>query len=137
MVWLAIFGGVALAVAVLGGMALTRTGPPPVVEAAPLLFFANAALSLVAVVIGFGVQRRVPGRLDAAGTEAEAVQVVRREGVRSLAALELSALVAAGTAFLTGEAINLAFVVPFFGFGALFFPTAARLRTWQRSTLGG
>jgi hypothetical protein len=126
LVWSALVGGVALATAVLGSLTLLGYGPGGV-GYAPLLFFANAAANVVAVVVAFAVQRRMLARLPSGGTRAEVVAEVRSGGVVSLAPLEASALIACVAAFLTGEGVNLLFVVPFFAFALLFFPTAPRL----------
>jgi hypothetical protein len=45
--------------------------------------------------------------------------------------------VAVSAAYLTGEWLNLAFLVPFFGFAAAFFPTRGRLRHWRGGTARG
>lgn len=125
-VWGALIAGVALATAVLGGLAFTGQGAG-LTENAETFFLVNAVVSILAVIGAFAVQQRMVGRLPAQGTRAEVIATVRTSGVLSLALLEGSALLACVVAFLTGELINLAFVVPFFAFAALFFPTAARL----------
>jgi hypothetical protein len=125
-VWSALVGGVALATLVLGGLTLWGAGPA-VTGYASLLFFANAAANIVAVVVAFAVQRRMLTRLPAKGTRAEVIAAVRSGGVVSLAPLEASALIACVAAFLTGQGINLLFVVPFFAFALLFFPTTPRV----------
>jgi hypothetical protein len=125
-VWSALIAGVALATAVLGGLAFASEGAA-FTDGAETFFLINAVISILAVIGAFAVQQRMVGRLPAQGTRAEVIATVRTSGVLSLALLEGSALLACVVAFLTGELINLAFVVPFFAFAALFFPTAARL----------
>jgi hypothetical protein len=134
-VWGALTAGVLTATGVLGGLTLAREGTA-LTEHAAGFFFANAAANLVAVLAAFAVQRRMLDRLPAQGTRAEFVAAVRTAGVISLACLEASALLACVAAFLTGELINLAFVVPFFGFALVFFPTAARLESLREIARG-
>ena len=135
-VWSALVGGVALATAVLGTLTLLGAGRA-VTEHAPWLFITNAVLNMVAVVVAFAVQRAMRTRLPAEGTRAEVVAAVREGGVLSLAPLEASALIACVAAFLTGEWVNLLFVVPFFGFALLFFPTTARFEALLASARRG
>jgi len=125
-VWGALVAGVALATAVMGGLAYASQDAA-FADGAETFFLINAAVSILAVIGAFAVQRRLVDRLPALGTRAEVVATVRTSGVLSLALLEGSALLACIAAFLTGELINLAFVVPFFAFALMFFPTAARL----------
>jgi uncharacterized membrane protein YiaA len=125
-VWGALIAGVALATAVMGGLAFASQDAA-LAEDAETFFLINAAVSILAVIGAFAVQRRMVDRLPAQGTRAELIATVRTSGVLSLALLEGSALLACIAALLTGELINLAFVVPFFAFAVLFFPTAARL----------
>lgn len=125
-VWSALVAGVLLATGVMGGLTLAGQGAA-LTDDAETFFFANAALNIVAIIGAFAVQRRMVDRLPAQGTRAEVVAAVRNAGVLSLALLEGSALLACVAAFLTGQLVNLLFVVPFFAFALLFFPTAARL----------
>jgi hypothetical protein len=125
-VWSALIAGVALATAVMGGLAYTSQNAA-FADDAETFFLINAAVSILAVIGAFAVQRRMVDRLPAQGTRAEVIATVRTSGVLSLALLEGSALLACIVAFLTGELINLAFVVPFFAFALMFFPTTARL----------
>ncbi len=129
LVWCALVGGVALMTVVLGG--LTAVGYGRAVDGgSEVFFYVNALANLAAVLAAFWVQRRlVEQRLPATGTRAEALGAIRSAGVLSLAFLEGSALVAGVTAFLTGEIVNLLFTLPFFGFAAVFFPTAGRVET--------
>ncbi|MEM1042383.1 MAG: hypothetical protein AAGI91_07095 [Bacteroidota bacterium] len=136
-VWKALVGGVALMTVVLGG--LTAIGYGQVVGGnAATFFYVNAAINFAAVLGAFAVQRRlIDAKLPATGTPAEAVAEIRSSGVLSLAFLEGSALVAGVSAFFTGEAVNLLFVVPFFGFAAVFYPTAARVEALLSFARGG
>jgi hypothetical protein len=134
-VWSALTAGVLMATGVMGGLTLAGEGAATA-ENAESFFFANAALNIVAIIAAFAVQRRMVERLPAQGTRAEVVAAVRTGGVVSLACLEASALLACVAAFLTGELVNLLFVVPFFGFALVFFPTAARLDTLREIARG-
>ena len=128
-VWLAIVAGVAMMAVAFTG--LTWLGIGRVLsEHAAAAFYANAAVNLASVVGAFAVQQRMLGRLPHAGAYEEVVADVRLSGILSLAILEGSALVAGLAAVATGEAFNLLFLVPFFGFAALFFPTRARFEGW-------
>ncbi len=132
LVWRALIGGVALMTVVLGSLTVIGYGRA-FGDGAASFFYVNAVVNLAAVLGAFAVQRRlVEDRLPAAGTRAEGLAAIRAAGVLSLAFLEGSALVAGVSAFLTGELINLLFVVPFFGFAAVFFPTVPRVEAWLR-----
>ncbi len=117
--------GVALIAGVMGGLTLSGSIPPFTDAAAPY-FYLNAAVSMIALIVAFSVQRRMVDGLPMKGTYEEMVGAIRTSGIISLAVLEGSALVACIVTLLTGEMINLLFVVPFFGFALLFFPTAPR-----------
>ena len=124
-VWAALVMGVTLMAGVMGGLALTGS-VPPITDNAALYFYLNAAFSIVALIAAFSVQRRMVDGLPTKGTYEEIVGAVRTSGILSLAVLEASALVASIVTLLTGELVNLLFVVPFFAFALLFFPTAPR-----------
>lgn len=124
-VWSAVIGGVVLATGVMGGFVLTGSGRM-MAEHAATLFYLDAGLNMVAIVAAFAVQRRLMDRLPTLASYDEVVAAIRTSGVLSLALLELSALAACVVAFLTGELVNLLFVVPFFGFALVFFPTTPR-----------
>lgn len=128
-VWIAIIAGVTLmTVAFVGltGLGIGRT----LSEHAATVFYVNAAVSFAAILGAFAVQRRMLDRLPHGGTYEEVVADVRLSGILSLAILEGSVLVAGLAAVVTGETFNLLFVVPFFAFAALFFPTRARFEGW-------
>ena len=89
-------------------------------------FYAAALVSVVAILAGFALQRRVSDRMASAATDAEALAAMQTLGLVSIAVMEGSALFAVVMVVLTGETVHLAFVVPFLAFVALFFPTAER-----------
>ncbi len=127
LVWKALLGGVALMTAVLGGLAAIGYGRI-VDEGTATFFYVNAIINFGAVVAAFAVQRRLMDQqLPATGTRADGIAAIRTSGVLSLAFLDVSALVAGLAALFTGELVNLLFAVPFFGFAAVFYPTAARV----------
>ena len=101
-------------------------------ENAATYFYVTAGFSIVALMIAFTVQRRMMDGLPTRGTIQEVLGAIRTAGILSLAVLEASALVACVVTLLTGELINLLFVVPFFGFALLFFPTAGRFESLLR-----
>lgn len=127
--WVAIVAGVAMMTAAFVGLTWLGIGRA-LSEHGAMIFYANAAINLAAVLGAFAVHRRMLDRLPHGGTYEEVVGDVRLSGILSLAILEGSVLVAGLAAVLTGEAFNLLFVVPFFAFAALFFPTRARFEGW-------
>ena len=126
--WLAVITGVVLLVAVMGY--LVSTGAGGAVEEGGLLFYLNAAFSVAAIAGAFAVQRGLEAGLHQTGSYAEAAALIRTRAILSAAVMEASALFAAVATFLTGELINLAFVVPFFAFVFLFFPSEGRYAYW-------
>jgi hypothetical protein len=127
-IWLAVVAGVVLFTAVMIYLLATGDGGSP--ESGSLFFYANAALNVAAIAAAFAVQRSLDERLAHAGTYEEAALLIRQRGLIALAIMEASAFFAIVALFLTGEWLNLAFVVPFFAFAALFFPTEARYAYW-------
>jgi hypothetical protein len=136
-IWTVVVGAVALAALGLAGLAAGRAGPPPAAGWAGWLFYANALANLGALGVALTVQYRALRELRASPDEAAAAWVVRHAGARALAALQAGALVAVSAAYLTGEWVNLAFLVPFFGFAAAFFPTRGRVRHWRGGAARG
>lgn len=128
-VWIAVIAGVAMMTVAFAGLTWLGIGRT-LSEHAAMIFYANAALNLAAVLGAFTVHRRMLDRLPYGGAYEEVVADVRLSGIVSLAILEGSVLVAGLAAVLTGEAFNLLFAVPFFAFAALFFPTRARFENW-------
>ncbi len=124
LIWTAVAAGVVILTTVLTYLASTRAEPPA--SDLAVLFYVNAALSMGAIGAGFWMQRTLTEALPKAGTYEEAALLIRTRGIVSIAVMEASALFAAVATYVTGELINLAFVLPFFAFLALFFPTEAR-----------
>jgi hypothetical protein len=127
-IWVALVTGVALMAAVMGGLALSGA-VPALPDHHALYFYLTAGFNIVALIVAFSVQRRMLDRLPMKGTYEEVAGAIRTAGIISLAVLEASAFVACISALLTGELINLLFVVPFFGFALAFFPTATRFES--------
>ena len=126
LLWLAISMGVVVMTAVMAF--LVRAGGAGGGE---LYFYANALVNMGALVAAFAVQRRLAERtLPAAAAYDEAARAIRTAGLVSLAVMEGSALFAGVMALVTGEVVNLAFVVPFFAFAALFWPSDTRYAQW-------
>jgi hypothetical protein len=84
----------------------------------------TALVSIVAIVIGFGIQHRMrSGRFFGQPLP----QGMATDFVLSFAPLEASAMLAVVGYLLTQQAVLLAFLVPFFAFAVLFFPSRVRL----------
>jgi hypothetical protein len=127
-IWLAVTTGVVLLAAVMAYLAATGVGGGA--EPKALFFYLNAAFNVAAIAGGFAVQRGLEARLPAAGSYAEAAALIRQRVILSAAVMEASAFFAAVAVLLTGELVNLAFVVPFFAFALLFFPSEGRHAYW-------
>ena len=125
LIWLAIIAGVAMMTVAFVGMTTLGVGRGMEDQAA-LLFYLNAGVSIVAIIAAFTTQRKMMDRLPRLGTYEQVVSAVRLAGIISLAIMEGSALVAGLCAILSGQGVNLLFIVPFFAFAALFFPTEQR-----------
>ena len=133
-IWLALVGGVALAV--FSAALFLARGFHLATPWAQSLFYLNAVLNAAAVLGAFAVQERLPRRLAHVRGYAPAIRAIRQAGTLSLASLEASALLAAVVALLTGQGINLLFAVPFFAFAGLFWPTAQRVSRLLRRAGG-
>jgi hypothetical protein len=125
-IWGAIIVGALLGVSVLWWLR-SQSGTAPMAESSDLLFLVNAGASVVAIIAGFMLQRMIGARMATAASEKAAMNWVRTFGLASIAVMEGSALLAGVIAFLTGYALNLAFVVPFLAFAWLFFPSRTRI----------
>ena len=128
LIWAAVTVGVVLLTGVMS--VLVSMGAGGVVNEGAVLFYANALISIAAIAGAFSVQRGLEARLPATGSYAEAAGLIRTRVLLSAAIMEASAFFAAVAAFLTGDLLNLAFVVPFFAFIVLFFPSAGRYMYW-------
>ena len=128
-VWLAVCAGAALAMGVMGWLAL-EAETHALAEHAEGAFYTVALLSLVGTAGAFALARRMEARLLQAGSEAEAEGAIRTHGVAALAAAEVPALAGAVAALLTGDLLALAFGVPLFAFAALLWPSDGRVATW-------
>ena len=126
-IWRAVMFGVILLAGVMVFLVTTGTEAR---SGGAAFFYVNALVNVAAIMGAFAVQRGLDARLPRAGTYAEAASLIRQRSILSAAVIEASALVAAVAYFVTGEAINLAFLVPFFAFMLLFRPTEARYRHW-------
>ncbi|WP_420456348.1 hypothetical protein [Rubrivirga sp.] len=126
--WGAICASGALAMAVLGALAVT--GEPPLPQAAEGAFYASALLSVGTIAGAFALARAMEGRLLRAGSDAEAAGLVRTFGVAALAVAEVPTLAGAAAAFLTGDLMPLAFGVPLFAFAWLTWPSDGRVAHW-------
>lgn len=132
-IWLAIGGGVVMLTAVF--LYLMTSDPKEPSEDMALFFYINALVSMGAIGAGFFIQRTLTQALPQAGTYEEAAGLIRSRHIVSIAILEGSVFFAAIAAFISGELINFAFLVPFFAFWFLFFPNETRYRyllaIWQ------
>lgn len=125
LVWGAIGAG-----GTIGAIALASAAPAPpaMPEHADAAFYAVALLSAVATAASLAVMRRLEARLPAAPDAQAAVQ---SHGILALALAEVPALASGVAAFLTGNVLVLAFVVPFLAVVALTWPTADRVAHWM------
>lgn len=99
-----------------------------------LAFYIAAGASVLSIVVGFGVQRRLTDTvLPATSDYAAASHAIRTHTIMSLAAMEAGALAGGLMGLLSGQLSPLAFVVPFFAFVWLFFPTDSRMTYWLAS----
>lgn len=119
--WAAIGAGGTLVAVVL---ALVAPDPPAMPDAADLAFYAAAFVSLTATGTALALIRS----LDGGPQDAAAI---RTRGLMALAVAEMPAIVAGLAAFLTGNVLALAFVVPFLAFLALTWPSAERIARWR------
>jgi hypothetical protein len=121
LLWAAIGAGGLLAAVVL---TLVAPDPPAMPDAADLAFYAAAVASLTATGAALMLIRSLDG-----GPNDDAA--IRTRGVMALALAEMPAIVAGIAAFLTGNVLALAFVVPFLAFLALTWPSAERVARWR------
>ena len=128
-VWAAVCGGAALALAVMGWLA-TQTEAHALAEHAEAGFYIVALLGVGTLAAAFALVRRMEIRLMEAGSDAEAEAAIRSHGIAALAIAEVPALAGAVVALLTGDLLALAFGVPLFAFAALVWPSDDRVAGW-------
>jgi hypothetical protein len=117
---------------------LINTGSVDVNLQPDFAFYIAAGASILSIIVGFGVQRRLTDTvLPATSDYAAASHAIRTHTIISLAAMEAGALVGGLMGLLSGQLAPLAFVVPFFAFVWLFFPSEARYQYWQASAGAG
>lgn len=121
--------GVALfSIAVIAITAIVET---PIVQSAALWFYLVALSSLLAIGGGFWTLRRLEQRLPEVESEAEANEAILFNHLLAMGAMEASAFLAILATYLTHDLMTLAFVVPFFAFGWLTWPSEGRLTFWR------
>jgi hypothetical protein len=99
-----------------------------------LAVYLAAGASVLSILGGFGFQRRLSDTvLPVASDYAAASHAIRTHTIISLAAMEAGALAGGLMGLLSGQLAPLAFVVPFFAFVWLFFPSESRYRYWLMS----
>ncbi len=133
--WLAVCASGAAVLVVLGTLAVT--GEPPMPAAAEAAFYVTALLSAAGIAGSFALVHAMETRLLRAGSDAEAVGLVRTFGAAALAAAEAPAMVGAVAAFLTGDLLPLAFGAPLFAFAWLTWPSDPRVARWLGLRTGG
>ncbi len=119
--WAAIGAGGTLVAVVL---ALVAPDPPTLPDAADAAFYGVAVLSLVATVAALAIVRGLDGAPQTDGA-------IRTRAVMALAMAEGPAILSGLAAFLTGNVLALAFIVPFLAFLALTWPSAERIARWR------
>lgn len=128
-VWLAVSAGAALAMIVMGWLAV-QAETHALNEYAEGGFYVVALLGVAATAGAFALVHRMETSLLRAGSDAEAASTIRTYGVAALATAEVPALVGAAVALLTGDLLALAFGVPLFAFAALLWPSDERVAGW-------
>lgn len=103
----------------------------PIVLSAATWFYAVALGSLLAIAGGFWTLRRLEQRLPEEKNEAAANETILLNHLLAMGALEASALLAIVATFLTHDLMTLAFVVPFFAFAWLTWPSEEHLAWWH------
>lgn len=121
LLWGAIGAGGTLAAVVL---AAVRPDPPAMPELADAAFYGTALVSAALTALALWLIRGLDD-----GPQPDAA--IRTRGVLALAAAEASAVLAGLAAFVTGNVLALAFVVPFLGVVALTWPTPDRIARWR------
>ena len=129
-VWLAVLGGAVAAIGTMTWLSAVRSTPAPLAERAEGAFYVVALIGVAGTAAAFALVHRMAGRLQTAGSDAEAERTVRWHGVAALAAAEVPALAGAIAVFLTGDFLALAFAVPLFAFAALLWPSDDRVAQW-------
>ncbi len=128
-VWGAVCTGAALALGVMGWLAV-QADAHALAEHAEGAFYAVAFLGLAGTAGAFALVQRMERKLATAGSDAEAEATIRTHGVAALAVAEVPALAGAVAALLTGDLLALAFGVPLFAFAALLWPSDDRVAGW-------
>ena len=123
--WRAVFSSAALLIAVLAWLSAQQPASRP--DLAETAFYAAAATSVLGTAAAFWLLRRRDAAIRASSSGEEARLALQSWSLFALVAAEVPVLVAALAAFLTGEWLTLAFVVPFVAFAALSWPSEARV----------
>jgi hypothetical protein len=131
LVWGVVVVLVLVATIALVALAAGRSGTPPAAAWAGPVFYGNALINLGAHLLALATLRRLPLLVATTPTAEAAVDETRRVGLPALAALQMAAFLAVGAAYLTAEWVNLAFLVPFIGLAALYFPSRGRVARWR------
>ena len=128
-IWLAIVGGVVILTIVM--TVLLQSGAGGAMQEGSLFILLNAGIGIGSILGGFFVQRKLDESLESAESYSEAIGLIRSRSILSIALVEASALFAVISMFVTGDVMNLAFVIPFFAFAWLFFPSGSRFAYWN------
>jgi hypothetical protein len=123
-IWGTLFGGLVLAV--VAALVASALWNAPLRAAGASLFYTAAILNLAALVWVFLSQHRLRDRLLRESDPRLRLETMHRHAQTAVLPLVAAGFFATMAAAGGGEAINLAFVVPIFGYGALFFPTRHR-----------
>ena len=123
MIWGAMCAGIVLASVVMASLVATGADGG-MADAAQPAFFGVAVLSLAGLAVALSVMRGLEDR------ETREPGYVQSRAIIAIAALEATGFLAAIAAFLTGDLLTLAFIVPMLGFAAVFWPSEARVARW-------
>jgi hypothetical protein len=133
MVFAALGGGVAMAAVIFASIAPVGDVEPTMIEG---LFFAAAAATVVGVLTAYLIQQRVSEALAGAISGDQALEILIRRSIFSVAAVELPAMLGLVGLLLSGDWTFAAFTLPFFVVLGVLFPTADRVRQRIRSARG-
>ena len=128
-VWLTVCAGAALAMGVLGALAV-RASRAPAHEYAEGAFYTVALLSVIALGGALALVRQMERRLARAESDRQAERTVLGFGAAALAAAGVPSVASALAAFVTGDLLVLALGAPLFAFAWLTWPSDGRVAYW-------
>lgn len=128
--WGVLLGGVAAAAVI--ALLWVYLSDPPLAAIRSTLFYTSALVNVAALIWAFAMQYHLRSAIERETSPAGRISVTRELGRKAILPLAAAGFFAAASAFATGELIHLAFLIPIFGFGVLFFPTDSRATHFLR-----